>query len=203
MRCSMIYSTQKTGVSHVIWMQISIWGTWGTFWGHFSWLYCMCQFYVFIHLSNVSRMQKIVNLSSQSFFSKFIPWFKFQFSSSPKCSLKFHNKRREIKRFQKTKMGKRIKKAFGAHRTWTVSSDWLCFMLEYWTTELQKYLPATASSDLVSAAMQCECRISKPTVSVVIFAFCLWISDSKTSINFLSSINQTAWMKVNEWFYRY
>lgn len=61
----------------------------------------------------------------------------------------------------------------------------------------------TESSDLVSDAMQCECSISKPTVSVVIFASCLWISDSKVCISILNSINQIAWMKVYECFYQY
>ena len=155
-------------------------------------------------------MWKSENLSFQGFFSELLLRFKCDFRSPPEHSLKFHNKRREIKRTQNAERGKRKEEKkkttkpnntwFGGGRPWAICSGWACFGLGDWTTDLQKCLSFWPQPfcDLVSTSMWCEGRVLKPAK-----CFCCAfpsVNQSQTSLNALNSINQTAWMMVYEWF---
>lgn len=48
---------------------------------------------------------------------QFLLWSKCAFSSSPECSLKSHNKRKEIKRTQNAEGGKRKKRTRKQNKT--------------------------------------------------------------------------------------
>lgn len=176
----------------------------------------MASFITYFYLPNAwhSKCGKKWESSLPRLF-QFLLWFKRAFSSSPECSLKFHNKRKEIKRTQNAEGGKRKKRTRKQNKTIKNKTknpmnldlvkvgpepSALAEPVLGWEIRLQtsrNVFQPQLFCDLLSTSMQCKGRVTKPAKCFCrAFVFHPWISHSQTVVSIVS-IKQLGWRYTN------